>query len=83
MGAPFTNTGRLENLEVLSVALVAGPAFSFSFRSNPGTTYTIQRSENLLSWASVGTITATGTTTTYTSAPLVPGEPRFSYRAAK
>lgn len=73
----------LESLEVLSVGLVAGPAFFFTFRSNPGTTYTIQRSENLLSWTSVGTITATGTTTTYTSAPLVVGEPRFSYRAAK
>ena len=71
------------DIEVLNVAWVAGPAFSFTFRSVAGITYTIERSTDFVNWISQGTILATGATTTYISGPLAGTDSRFLYRATK
>jgi hypothetical protein len=71
------------DIEVLSVAWLPGPAFSFTFVSIAGITYRIERSADLATWTPEGTLQATGPTTTFTSGPLTPGDPRFFYRAAK
>ncbi len=71
------------DIEIVAVGMTAGPAFSFTFLSVPGVAYTIWRSDNLTTLTSQGTITATGLTTTYTSGPIGPGDPRYFYRASK
>jgi hypothetical protein len=71
------------DIEVVAVGWAAGPAFSFTFNSVSGVTYTIWRSDDLTNWANQGTITATAATTTYTSGPIGAGEPRYFYRASK
>lgn len=71
------------DLDVIAVAWAPGPAFSFTFTSVSGVTYTIWRSPDLMNWTSQGTILADDATTTYTSGPIGPGETRFFYRASK
>jgi hypothetical protein len=75
--------GNAGDIEVLNVAWVAGPAFSFTFRSVQGANYTISRSTDLLNWTTVTSIPATGTATTFTSGIISPADGRFFFRAAR
>jgi hypothetical protein len=65
------------------VSLLPGPAFSFTFSSQQGVTYTISRTLDLVNWTNVGTIVATGPTSTYNSGVLTAADMRYLYRATK
>ncbi|HWB07159.1 MAG TPA: hypothetical protein VG796_29315 [Verrucomicrobiales bacterium] len=71
------------DIEVLNVSLLPGPAFSFTFSSQQGVTYTISRTLDLVNWTNVGTIVATGPTSTYNSGVLTAADMRYLYRATK
>ncbi|MDB6071328.1 MAG: uncharacterized protein JWL81_2499 [Verrucomicrobiales bacterium] len=71
-------------INVTNITLVDGNRVSFTFDTNTGSLYTIEKSTSLTDapWDFVTTITATGTSTTYTEpAATLPGQPRLFYRA--
>ena len=74
----------ISEIRVTNVQLVNGNLLSFTFESETGRTYRIERSVSMMDspWETAGNIVATGTCTTWTqSAPTLPVQSRFFYRA--
>ena len=74
----------INEIRVTNVQLVNGNLLSFTFESETGRTYRIERSVSMMDspWETAGNIVATGTSTTWTvSAPTLPVQSRFFYRA--
>lgn len=58
-----------------------GSSVTLTWPSEPGVSYTVQRSENLTTWTAAGTVVAQGSTVTWTDNAAT--QPRYFYRVVR
>ncbi|HEY2082766.1 MAG TPA: Ig-like domain-containing protein [Verrucomicrobiae bacterium] len=87
-GHGLSETSSVVNISVVtpvaisnSAPMIANGQFAFDYSANPGLNYVVQKSSNLLSWASISTNTANSNPVHFTDS-FVPTE-NFFYRVGR